>query len=258
MNGDAVGGDARSGDVTSGDVTSGVELVVVAPDGATLEVLTLPHGADPEARLAAAGWYLVALLDAVRTDEVVQIRVQAERGQAVAALPEPAEQPSSGAGADGERPVPYQRVACYGVVIGDRRLLLTELSERVSGAAGSWNLPGGGLDPGEQPHDGLVREIWEETGHDVVRARLADVETRHWVGRSPGGRLEDFHAVRLIYRAQVAQVREPVVHDVGGSTARARWVSREEIPDYPIVPTVQRALTRIGWDRATGPTAVRP
>ena len=67
MNGDAVGGDARSGDVTSGDVTSGVELVVVAPDGATLEVLTLPHGADPEARLAAAGWYLVALLDAVCT-----------------------------------------------------------------------------------------------------------------------------------------------------------------------------------------------
>lgn len=35
---------------------------------------------------------------------------------------------------------------------------------------GAWELPGGGIDPGEPPALALVREVWEETGL-VVRPR---------------------------------------------------------------------------------------
>ncbi len=34
---------------------------------------------------------------------------------------------------------------------------------------GHWELPGGGLDHGEDPHDGLIREIEEEIGCNVVK-----------------------------------------------------------------------------------------
>ena len=49
------------------------------------------------------------------------------------------------------------------LVVADDRLLLTQLAAR-TGAGGRWNLPGGGLDPGEGPEDAVVREVLEETG----------------------------------------------------------------------------------------------
>ncbi len=53
--------------------------------------------------------------------------------------------------------------AVSGVVLDDDdRLLLTHRVDN-----GLWGLPGGILDPGEQPATGLVREIREETGVDV-------------------------------------------------------------------------------------------
>jgi 8-oxo-dGTP pyrophosphatase MutT (NUDIX family) len=38
-----------------------------------------------------------------------------------------------------------------------------------------WGLPGGALDPGEQPADGVVREVWEETGLLVTPERVVSV-----------------------------------------------------------------------------------
>lgn len=38
-----------------------------------------------------------------------------------------------------------------------------------------WNLPGGGLEQGESPWDGVKREVKEETGLDVGVQRLAGV-----------------------------------------------------------------------------------
>ena len=59
---------------------------------------------------------------------------------------------------------------------------------------------------------------------------LVSVQTSHWVGRSPRGTLEDFQAVRLVYRATCPEPREPRVLDVGGTTESARWVPLAEWP----------------------------
>ena len=41
-----------------------------------------------------------------------------------------------------------------------------------------WNLPGGGLEPGETPDAGVIREVKEETGFDVRIKKLAGVYTK--------------------------------------------------------------------------------
>jgi len=40
---------------------------------------------------------------------------------------------------------------------------------------GSWSLPAGAVDPGERPARAVVREVWEETGLEVVPVALAGV-----------------------------------------------------------------------------------
>jgi ADP-ribose pyrophosphatase YjhB (NUDIX family) len=148
------------------------------------------------------------------------------------------------AGRPDAQPVPVTRVGAYAVVVADGRVLLTELAGTTT-APGAWTLPGGGLDHGEAPVDAVVREVREETGHVLVEPRLVDVGSAHFVGRSPTGRLEDFHGIRIVYRADVEQVREPEVLDVGGSTSAAAWVPLDRLAQLPLAAWLLPLLARV-------------
>ncbi len=41
---------------------------------------------------------------------------------------------------------------------------------------GTWGVPGGAVEPGEEPADSVVREVWEETGLEVIPERILGVE----------------------------------------------------------------------------------
>ena len=58
------------------------------------------------------------------------------------------------------------------------------------------------------------------------------------------GRLEDFQSIQVVYTADVEQVREPEVLDVGGSTVQARWVPADELADLPLGAATRRWLAR--------------
>lgn len=211
-----------------------------------MAAFVLAHGADPVRELAQLGWGGARLLEAglgpdgalvlgytvvpVTPEAAVHTAVPSDAGLVV----EP-----------GERAQLHQRAAAYGVVTSERGMLLTELSARTS-APGRWTLPGGGLDPAEGPVEALHREVWEESGQRIEGVRLLEAHTSHWIGRAPSGRLEDFHAVRIVYAASCPQPTDPVVHDVGGSTASVRWVPLEQVGRYPLgrsfAPHVRRWL----------------
>jgi len=205
------------------------DLVVLAVDPGGNEVVRLPlgHGDDPTALLAAHGWRVLRAQD-VTSDaggkHVLTLTFFVER-QAVASR-----RTTAGTDRDpdlvlseGEVAEPHQRVAAYAVVTSSRGVLMTQFSE-LTNARGRWGLPGGGIEGGEAPRLAVVREAWEESGQAIEVTDLALVQTSHWVGRAPGGRLEDFHAVRVVYRAVCHEPTDPVVHDVGGTTASAAWV----------------------------------
>lgn len=61
-------------------------------------------------------------------------------------------------------PDSFYRVTVKGLFVKDGKILLLKESKKLSG---QWELPGGGLNFGEDIHQGLKREIEEETGMKV-------------------------------------------------------------------------------------------
>jgi len=129
-----------------------------------------------------------------------------------------------------------QRFAAYGLTTDPTgRLLLTRIAAPYPGA-GTWHLPGGGTDFGEQPTAGLIRELVEETGQ---RGRVVGLRavTHHHNARAmgPEGHPMDWHTVRALYRVVIDEPGTPTVLEAaGGSTAEARWVDRADLGKLPV------------------------
>jgi 8-oxo-dGTP diphosphatase len=123
-----------------------------------------------------------------------------------------------------------QRFAAYGLTTDPAgRLLLTRIAAGYPGA-GSWHLPGGGTDFGEVVTDALARELAEETGQIGKVGELLLVEHFHNPAAfGPEKRPIDWHTVRSVFRVTVDAPTDPIVHDLGGSTDAAAWVTPAEL-----------------------------
>jgi len=233
-------------------------LLVVGVDALGTEVvrLTLGHGEDPTALLAGHGWQVQHALEAVsEAAEGHRLTMTFFVEAAVVNAPHaaPPLEPERELRRDrelvlgeGEVPKRCQRVSAHAFVTSSRGVLMTQFSDRTN-ASGQWGPPGGGLEPGEGPDSAVFREVWEESGQGIEVSGLALVQSLRWIGRAPGGRLEDFHAVRLVYRAVCPEPTEPVVHDIGGTTAAAGWFLPGDLELLEITPS-WRSILRVVSD----------
>ena len=145
--------------------------------------------------------------------------------------------PEGGAGRRRRR-----RVGAYGLALGPGGVLLVRVADGYPGA-GRWTLPGGGVEHGEDPLDGLVREFHEETG---LRAQVLEFllsDSHHLVDDARG---DDLHLLRLVWRVQVDGEEVPRVVEEDGSTAEVRWVGTRELPRVPLLSVASRALESAG------------
>lgn len=138
-------------------------------------------------------------------------------------------------------PVRRQRIAAYARIISGDQLLLTRIS-RIGHHDGSWTLPGGGIDHGENPRDAVVREVYEETGLDAQVGALLDVHDTHFTGTAPDGRVEDYHGIHLVFAATVPDGVVAAVTEVGGTTDAVEWVRLDAVGDRPVLQVVRYAL----------------
>ena len=140
-----------------------------------------------------------------------------------------------------------QRTAAYACVIRDDAILLTRTSA-LAPDPGTWHLPGGGIDHGETPVDTIRRELWEECGLEGRATELLTVLDHHFTGTAPNGRTEDFHALGVVYLAEV-EPGEPRVVEEDGTTDAVAWVpladiEAERIKVYGLVRSAIAAARR--------------
>jgi ADP-ribose pyrophosphatase YjhB (NUDIX family) len=118
----------------------------------------------------------------------------------------------------------------------DGRLLLVRHAE-----LGVWGLPGGAIEPDEQPEQAAVRETEEESGLQVEIVGLLGVF---------GG-----PEYRIVYGNGDATAYVPVVYEarvVGGSerpdgveTSEVAWHEPSELASLPLTPLSRAVLDRI-------------
>lgn len=87
--------------------------------------------------------------------------------------------------------------------------------------AGTWALPGGFVDYGEDPDEAVAREVAEETG--LVGLPLRQFRVFGRPDRDPRG-----HTVTIVYQAELVGELPPVTG--GDDAASARWFPFEELP----------------------------
>ena len=106
---------------------------------------------------------------------------------------------------------------------------------------GRWTLPGGGVDHGEHPDDGVVREVAEETGLVARVGPVASVQSG-FIQR-PVSRPGPLHWVAILYHVDVdpGELRQ----EIGGSTEVCAWFDQDEVAGLPCVSLVDRALEAI-------------
>lgn len=134
------------------------------------------------------------------------------------------------------------RVAAYCVIVEDGRMLLAHWNEH--GRSG-WTLPGGGLEPGEDPKDAAVREAMEETGYAVELTDLCGIDSRIMPVAERGddsGR--PLHTLRIVYTAVI--VGGELRDELDGSTDEARWFDLAEIPGLRKVSLVEAGMRLAG------------
>lgn len=128
------------------------------------------------------------------------------------------------------------RVAAYLLAIDRGAILLSRIAPGYPGA-GSWTLPGGGVEWGEHPEDALRREVYEEAGLAPDEVRFLGIDS---VVHDPSSEHDGVHSIRILYRAEVRGV--PSVTEVGGSVDDAAWVRLADLPNTPTVHLVDAAL----------------
>jgi 8-oxo-dGTP pyrophosphatase MutT (NUDIX family) len=109
------------------------------------------------------------------------------------------------------------------------RILLHERSDD-----GQWALIAGGMDPGEQPADAVVREVYEETAVHVVPERVTSVLTQPTVTYSNGDRCE---YVDITFRCRAVGGEARVNDDESLAVA---WFALDDLP--PVADLIRHRI----------------
>jgi ADP-ribose pyrophosphatase YjhB (NUDIX family) len=113
-------------------------------------------------------------------------------------------------------------VGVAAVVVRDAEILLIRRGREP--LLGAWSLPGGALELGETIAEGIVREVFEETGVRVCPVEI--VATLDRIVRDEHGRVR-YHYVLVEWLCRAED--EASMPVCGDDAADARWVSRDDI-----------------------------
>ncbi len=108
---------------------------------------------------------------------------------------------------------------CAGaLIIEDGKLLL--IKRNIEPFAGYWDIPGGFLEEGEHPEDGVIRETREETGLIIKPEKILGIYMDNYCGEGSGATLNIYYISRLI-SGEISP---------GDDADDARWFKLDNLP----------------------------
>lgn len=144
--------------------------------------------------------------------------------------------------------LPYR--ACVGVMLANQDGHVF-VGQRIDNDTAAWQMPQGGIDKGEAPHDAALRELWEETGVTADLVSIAaetndwipydlphDIVPRIWKGRFRGQEQKWF---LLRFNGTDAQVNIATDHP---EFSQWRWLDPDDLVAN-IVPFKREVYTRV-------------
>lgn len=133
-------------------------------------------------------------------------------------------------------PIVERRIACVALVDARGWLLMQLRDATTRYSPNMWTMPGGGIEPGEEPEQAARRELFEETG-----LRVDGPLSLFWHGRLPSpyhpNGVREWH----IYSARTDARQEHVV--LGEGTAM-EFTAPEQIEALDLAPSARYVLPR--------------
>jgi 8-oxo-dGTP diphosphatase len=130
-----------------------------------------------------------------------------------------------------------------GAIIVDGGRVLAARRTSPPELAGQWEFPGGKVEPGEDPHDALVREVAEELGARIAVGAELTNDGAAWP-------ISDKYELRLFF-ATVVEGRP----EAGSDHDHVTWLPTEELESIEWVATDRNAIRRLVKDQ--GPQRAR-
>lgn len=129
----------------------------------------------------------------------------------------------------------FYRVTIKGACVQDGRILLVHESESACDIpGGAWELPGGGLDFGEQPPEGLKREIREEMNLDIRVMSKSPVYV--WTNKVEKFRgMKWYYVTVLVYQIEF----DSLAFTPSEECDDLKFFSRDELRDVQVGPNMK-------------------
>lgn len=121
----------------------------------------------------------------------------------------------------------FHRVTIKGLYVKDGKVLLVREGKELSG---EWEMPGGGLDFGEDIREGFTREIKEEMGLEIVKMSKSPMYA--WTHRYEEERDMDwYYSLVVAYRIEFKNLDFTPTQECES----IGFFSREELKNIPLV-----------------------
>lgn len=133
----------------------------------------------------------------------------------------------------------HVRIRCTGLIIENNSVLLVEYDDNGI----HYNLPGGGLEPGETIIEGVAREVFEETTAEVEVGPLALIYEF-----SPHKQSGDYdenaqHGLHLIFECTLKNRSIPKLPEYPDPNQTAvKWIPIEELDSILLIPNIKKQI----------------
>jgi 8-oxo-dGTP pyrophosphatase MutT (NUDIX family) len=129
----------------------------------------------------------------------------------------------------------HVRIRCTALIIKDHSILAIQYDDN----GFHYNLPGGGLEPGETIVEGVFREVYEETTAEVEVGPLALVYEFAPQKQSGDYQPNDNHGLHLVFECTLKDHSIPKLpQDPDPFQTAVEWIPLEELDSILLIPNI--------------------